>query len=228
MKKLFIIILTFLINSVYSQDQSVIDTNKVKQKASFYTDSISISEKYSFFKYYKVFDDTILINTYYILDTNSVRVLHGSACTFSQGRITRILNFNLGKKEGNEYRFTVDSKFVESQIEYKNDTINGLVIKYYSNGSPKEIGNCFGMISLRYGNWVSFYEDGNKKSEGLYGVIRISDKFELDNVQINSVRINNIYEFVPVKIGEWIYYNNDGSIKKKEIYTKPKLVINNN
>lgn len=219
---LLIALSCFLINSALCQN----DVKSPQQSVIYIIDTIPAKENYFFVKHYKVSKDTVLTSTHYVLDTNSTILVHGLAITYSNGKPCVFSFYHLGKREGIEIWFSNNYNSIELQVEYHADTINGLVVEYFPNGKIKNIGNCYGGLTYRYGVWTSFYENGNKKSVGMYGLIKHTDDFQIKNIKTDMSNIKDLFDFAVVRFGEWTYYDINGEIKRIETITEPQLILN--
>ncbi len=178
--------------------------------------------------YTRVFEltksDTILISSHYTSKVDSSFVLNGPVLLFYNNRVGRRMSFLNGSQEGVDVILSKNSGFVELEVQYRNNEINGRVVSYYPNSQIKQIRNCYKTLTLNYGESITFYESGQIKSKGSYGVFDLRTELVNQNVQVSDVIANDLKNFITVKIGDWIYYDAKGRVIKEESLSIPELI----
>lgn len=91
---------------------------------------------------------------------------------------------------------------------------------YYSNRKIKAIGyysknEMQPGNGIRTGYWLSFYENGQLKSAGTYGICSYW-------ICSSAVPQQTIYSY---KTGEWTYYHDNGTLKAKGFYQAERLPV---
>jgi antitoxin component YwqK of YwqJK toxin-antitoxin module len=167
--------------------------------------------------------DTTLVKKFAAKKNCDSLIYEGKSFGYSNNKLSEINNYVNGKKEGVELSYSIDKNFIEYSKEYKNDTIDGVYIRYYENGNIREVGKCYLLTNFKYGKWIYFYENGDVERIGEYGVININDEPIMSNVQTNDLHINNFRDYFTVKIGSWCFYGTDNSILKQHDFIHPEI-----
>ena len=107
------------------------------------------------------------------------------------------------------------------QIENKKNIIDGLVVQFYPNNKIKSIGKCYRSLMFKYGEWITYYENGQIESNGTYGLASFDDKLTNEKVLIKDVFFENWKNYYVVKLNEWKYYDVNGILIKQEFISPP-------
>lgn len=222
-----ILLFTASINFLSSQTNNTLLNNESKTFY-YFSDTTQLNDSTIYLKFHKVLGrDTILSSSHYAIVKGNSIILNGLTFTYTNNKVGVIANYELGKQEGLEIWYSKDCSYVKEHIQFKNNIIDGSYICYYPNGKIKQFGNCYYSRTAKYGRWINFYENGNIKSEGTYGLYDLRGKLEEQNVQVNQIKMDDFYNFVTVKLGKWIYYDTSGKIVKEEFISPPQLVLKN-
>lgn len=138
-----------------------------------------------------------------------------------------MVSFNKRSGTNNRNQVKIENGFIEkNKIYQKNDSIEFIEVKYYSNGSIKSIIEQGIEQSCGIFTGTHFYFDsiGNLKKQVIY-----QNKFPKDGMTcIDIIQEKKIFEFYPngsirsksqvqssyqgeeIKIGEWIQYDKEG------------------
>jgi hypothetical protein len=227
-KKLTVIILFLLcIKSIYCQELNSFKLERKtinKVRRSYLIETVYFSDILAQIKCYDISNnDTSLVKTFMAKQFGDSLIYEGKSFGYSNNKLVEINNYVNGKKEGIELSYSQDRSFIEYSKEYKNDTINGMYVRYYQNGNIREVGKCYISLSLKYGKWCYFYENGNIEIIGEYGIANINEEPLMSNVQTNDFQINNFYDYSTVKIGSWYFYDIDNSISKQQNFITPEI-----
>jgi antitoxin component YwqK of YwqJK toxin-antitoxin module len=177
-----------------------------------------------FFKYNGI--EPSVLRTHFFSFHDSKWVLDGITQTFINNKLNTIINFKLGLRDGEMLYFDQKGKYIDLQTNYLNDTINGLTISYYVNGQIKQFGKCFGSLTFRYGEWLTYHENGKLKSRGNYGLFEVNNKdLIIENVQVKNPNFNNFENVILVRVGNWAFYDEAGNLEKTEFLETPEIVL---
>ncbi len=120
---------------------------------------------------------------------------------YENGNLMDEVSYENGKKNGAS-KLYYDTGKLKSTATYERGNLTGKVFNYYQNGVVESKGEIYQesvFKEFKNGIWEYFYENGNKKEEGAWG---------LGGRHGNS----------STKKGVWKYYNEEGLLKMTETY----------
>ena len=158
------------------------------------------------------------VQKYKIITEDGVKksVLTGKATYYHfQGNLQSVGKYVNGKKEGIWKSYYQREGGLESEVNYKNDKINGRSSYYYRNGNLRSRGAQY-FTNDKYGHYVLDGKNEQWNSEGILTSIAYYDMgkktgyFKSFNPEGTAQQMGKYQN--NLKIGGWIYFDNEGDI----------------
>lgn len=127
-----------------------------------------------------------------------------------------------GKKKDSTWTYYGIGDKVIMEENYNHGKLDGKSVVYWQTTQNQPMEIKYWKDSLKHGDWVWFYEDGQIRQKAHYNEDKLDGEF-LVFLSDGKPHITGAYK-ANVRDGKWVYYKEDGTVKLTIEYANGKIV----